>query len=263
MTPLGRAGVCQGVRSCPVRGVSVRLAGCGGGQAARLGAVPVVVAVVVARWPTPVGDRPPASGWPGATWPLGREGCKFRVRAVTRWDRFGKISVVVVQTLGWVVVGRLLGFLCLGRRRMRAILRSLCCVTSSRSLPARSLGLGTTRRRIEWCWRCCRGCRPGIGGGHFWSLWPPCCVGTGSWSPGGGPIRWTVTHGGDCRSRRWIWLCGWPERTRDRARHALLGGAQARGDRLGHLGAVDSASSFSGTFTAKTLCGCRPLEWAL
>jgi hypothetical protein len=43
-----------------------------------------------------------------------REGCKFTVRAVTSRDRAGKISVVVVQTLGFLVVRRLLGALGLG-----------------------------------------------------------------------------------------------------------------------------------------------------
>jgi hypothetical protein len=38
----------------------------------------------------------------------GREGCKFTVRAVTSRDRAGKISVVMVQTLGFLIVRRLL-----------------------------------------------------------------------------------------------------------------------------------------------------------
>jgi transposase len=42
------------------------------------------------------------------------EGCKFTVRAVTSLDRAGKISVVVVQTLGLLIVRRLLGVLGLG-----------------------------------------------------------------------------------------------------------------------------------------------------
>jgi hypothetical protein len=42
------------------------------------------------------------------------EGCNFRVRSVTRWDRDGKIAVVVMQTLRCLVLGRLLGLLGLG-----------------------------------------------------------------------------------------------------------------------------------------------------
>jgi transposase InsO family protein len=42
------------------------------------------------------------------------EGCKFAVRAVTSWDRTGKISVVVLQTLGWLIVRRLVGAVGLG-----------------------------------------------------------------------------------------------------------------------------------------------------
>ena len=42
------------------------------------------------------------------------EGCNFRVRSVTRWDRDGKIAVVVMQTLRCLVLGRLLGLLGVG-----------------------------------------------------------------------------------------------------------------------------------------------------
>jgi putative transposase len=44
----------------------------------------------------------------------GLEGCEFTVSSVTSWDRAGEISFVMVQTLGFLVVRKLLGLLGLG-----------------------------------------------------------------------------------------------------------------------------------------------------
>jgi len=46
-----------------------------------------------------------------ARWP---EGCKFTVGAVSRHDGDGKIRVVVVRTLGYLIVSRVAGLLGLG-----------------------------------------------------------------------------------------------------------------------------------------------------
>ena len=56
-----------------------------------------------------------------------REGCHLSVAVVSSEDGVGRLSVMVVRTLAFVVVRRVLGLVGLVRRRMPRTSRSPCC----------------------------------------------------------------------------------------------------------------------------------------
>jgi hypothetical protein len=86
---------------------------------------------------------------------------------VTSWDRTGKISVVVVQTLGFLIVRRLLGALGLGpaadaRDNEIAVLRHQLSVLARQ--VARPRYALTDRMVLAWLAKL----YPGIAGGRSW-----------------------------------------------------------------------------------------------
>src|SRR5260370_23824564 len=96
-----------------------------------------------------------------------RVGCKFRGTAVTRHDACGKIAVVVVRTLAFLIVRRLLGLAGLGadpdaKDIEMAVLRHQLAVVG------RQVAWPRYSRPTGWCWRGWPGCRPGTAGGSSW-----------------------------------------------------------------------------------------------
>jgi hypothetical protein len=97
--------------------------------------------------------------------PPNREGRNVTVREVSRHNDGGKIIIVVVRTLGFLIVRRLLGLVGLGPREYArdveiAVLRHQLAGAASAGRPPPP---GTTRP-IGHCWRRGPGCYLGTGG---------------------------------------------------------------------------------------------------
>ncbi len=120
--------------------------------------------------------------------------------------RAGRIGIVVVRTLGFLIVRRVLGLSGSVRPRTRRMWRSRCCA-------ARWPGLATPPPTGPSSppWPC--SCRGG-GAESFWSRRRCCCAGIGNWSGGGGPTRGLggVTVAVCLRTWSSSWF-GWPGRT--------------------------------------------------
>ena len=77
------------------------------------------------------------------------------------------------------------------------------------SVRVSCLGLYPTRSCSPmWCWRRCRGCCRGGGGGRSSSPRPRCCVGTVTWSFGAGRIPVLGRAGRASLRRSAAWCCG-------------------------------------------------------